>query len=86
MNTTKESAADAAAVTTKIAPKIAARQMAEDTAPAQPTKEEAPVQIWLCLEGSGRTTGTLDVPCGLRPPETGACAALGLAVCFQEER
>ena len=56
MNTTKESAADAAAVTTKIAPKIAARQMAEDTAPAQPTKEEAPVQIWLCLEGSGRTS------------------------------
>ena len=70
MNTTKEPAADAAAVTTKIAPKIAARQMAEDAAPAQPTKEEAPVQIWpghisvtvahrpagLCLEGSGRTS------------------------------
>ena len=98
MNTTMESAADAAALTTKkTAAKIAAKQqvaaeqaeakrktkvekaratkeVAEDAAPAP--KEEAPVIIWpglisdsgrpgLCLEGSGRTTGTPDVPCGL---------------------
>ena len=97
MNTTKESAADAAAVTTKIAPKIAARQMAEDAAPAHATKEEAPVQIWpghisdscplpgWALLGRLRPhlTGLLVAPSGQWPPETGAC---GSGVRFQEER
>eukprot|EP00964_Phaeocystis_antarctica_P077614 scaffold48196_cov39-Phaeocystis_antarctica.AAC.1 len=54
MNTIKEPAADAAAVTTKMAAKIAAKQVAaeatkevaEDAAPAKATKEVAPVQIW----------------------------------------
>ena len=97
MNTTKESAADAAAVTTKIAPKIAARQMAEDAAPAHATKEEAPVQIWpghisdscpspgWALFGRLRPhlTGLLVAPSGQWPPETGACGELPR---FQEER
>ena len=62
VNTSKESAADKAAVTTKMAAKAAAKQVAaeqakikkakttkevaEDAAPAQAAKEEMPVHIW----------------------------------------
>ena len=85
MNTTKEPAADAAAVTTKMAAKIAAKQGAAEQAEAKQktkmkkakaTKEEAPVHIWPGLI-SGPPPGWA-LPGRLRPHRRNLSGPCGL--------